>query len=111
MNRADLENAQNRIVAQLRQGLNPDAIYLFGSHARGDAAADSDLDFLVVVPTSDQPRSKRARYAREAVTERSVAKDILVLTQEEWKRGLQVVASLPTTVVREGKLLYERRNA
>ncbi len=104
----DLEAAQNRIVAQLRQGLNPDAIYLFGSHARGDAGEDSDLDFLVVVRESDQPRSKRARDARAVVTDRSVAKDILVMTQEEWKRGLQVVASLPTTVVREGTLLYER---
>jgi predicted nucleotidyltransferase len=105
---ADLENAQNRIVAQLRQGLNPDAIYLFGSHARGDAGAGSDLDFLVVVRESDKPRSKRARDARKVVTDRSVAKDILVMTQDEWKRGLQVVASLPATVVREGKLLYER---
>ena len=105
---ADLETSQNRIVDQLRKGLDPDAIYLFGSHSRGDAGADSDLDFLVIVRESDQPRSKRAQAAREVVTDRSVAKDILVMTQEEWKRGLKVVASLPTTVVREGKLLYER---
>lgn len=102
--------AQNRIVAQLRQGLNPDAIYLFGSHARGDAGADSDLDFLVIVHESDQPRSQRAQAARALVNDRSIAKDILVMTQEEWRRELQVVASLPATVVREGKLLYERTN-
>lgn len=103
-----VKTAQNRIVDQLRRGLDPDAIYLFGSHSRGDAGADSDLDFLVILRESDHPRSKRAHAARKVVTDRSIAKDILVMTQEEWKRGLKVVPSLPTTVVREGTLLYER---
>ena len=43
-----------RIVAQF----NPDKIILFGSHARGEAGPDSDVDLLVVM----QPHgSKRER--------------------------------------------------
>jgi len=108
MNNSNIEKVARRISGQLRKALNPEAIYLFGSHARGDAGKESDLDFLVVVKESSQPQLKRAQEARAVVTERSVAKDILVFTQEEWQRGLKVVASLPSTVAREGKLLYER---
>lgn len=41
-------------LAQIKEGVQPiikkyniPAMYLFGSYARGDAAEDSDLDFLV----------------------------------------------------------------
>jgi hypothetical protein len=34
----------------LRKHLNPEAIWLFGSHARGDDGPDSDLDFLAAEP-------------------------------------------------------------
>jgi predicted nucleotidyltransferase len=108
MENSNIEKVVRRISGQLRRALNPEAVYLFGSHARGDAGEESDLDFLVVVKESNQPRSKRDQEARAVVTDRSVAKDILVITLEEWRRGLKVVASLPSTVAREGKLLYER---
>jgi uncharacterized protein len=108
MNNSTIEAAVHRIADQLRRGLDPESIYLFGSHARGDAGPNSDLDFLVVVRESDKPRSKRACAARKVVNDRSISKDIVVMTREEWRRGLKVVASLPSTVTREGKLLYER---
>ena len=100
--------ALENIVSQLRIGLNPEAIYLFGSHARGDATSDSDLDLLVVVEKSDLPRHRRAQEARRLAGEKSVSKDILVLTRSEWTKGRRVACSLPTTVSREGRLLYER---
>ena len=102
------ERALENIVGQLRVGMDPEAIYLFGSHARGDANPDSDLDLLVVVENSDLPRHQRAQEARRLAGEKSVSKDILVLTRSEWTRGRRVVCSLPTTVAREGRLLYER---
>ena len=110
MNTMDTEHGQalEKIVGQLRVGLNPEAIYLFGSHARGDAGPDSDLDLLVVVEKSAQPRHRRAQEARRLAGEKSVSKDILVLTRAEWTKGRRVACSLPTTVANEGRLLYER---
>jgi predicted nucleotidyltransferase len=105
------EQALENIVGQLRVGMNPEAIYLFGSHARGDDTPDSDLDLLVVVEDSDQPRHRRAQEARLLAGEKSVSKDILVFTRAEWTKGRRVACSLPTTVAREGRLLYERGNA
>ena len=39
-----------RIVRQIVEQVDPVAIYLFGSRARGDADDDSDYDLLVVLP-------------------------------------------------------------
>jgi predicted nucleotidyltransferase len=53
----------------LGQVLRPDAIFLFGSHARGDAGPDSDLDFLVVVPDSLGSRYMRSVAVRALVAD------------------------------------------
>lgn len=42
---AVIKNAGRRLAAAAR---SPQRIVLFGSRARGDARADSDLDFLVI---------------------------------------------------------------
>ncbi len=43
------------LVRRLVEAYEPERIYLFGSHARGDAGADSDYDLLVVVPEAAPP--------------------------------------------------------
>lgn len=95
-----------RAVRQLIDGLCPERIYVFGSQARGDANPDSDLDLLVVVPESDLPGHRLDQAAYRAVGWHRVPLDILVMTNHDFERRLSVVASLPATVEREGRLLY-----
>ena len=103
---------EDRIIAEsvrrLTESLPADRIYLFGSRARGEANADSDYDFMVIVGESALPRYKRDQQAFRALCGIGVAKDVLVLTREEFEAGLDVASSLPATVVREGRLLYAR---
>lgn len=94
------------VVHRLVQSLGPERIYLFGSRARGEASEDSDYDILVVVAQSQKPRYMRAQTAYQALAGVGVPVDVLVLTREEFERELPVLASLPATVVREGRLLY-----
>lgn len=101
-----LPDAARAIARRLGQALRPDAIYLFGSHARGDAGTDSDLDFLVVVPESPHSRYTRSVEARRLVGDISAPKDIVVLTRQEWEAEQRVVCSLASTVLREGILLH-----
>lgn len=96
----------NAIVQRLVSALSPERIYLFGSQARGDAGPESDYDFLVVVHTSTLPRYRRDQAAFQALLGVGVAKDVLVLTHDEFERQRMVVCSLPATVEREGTLLY-----
>ena len=93
-------------VRRLRESFPAERIYLFGSRARGDATADSDYDFLVVVKDSPLPRYKREQKAFRALCGLGIGKDVLVYTRREFEKGLAVITSLPATVVREGRLLY-----
>jgi len=46
----DIPAFVTEFAAHLRPHLQVDRILLFGSHARGEAGPDSDLDLLVVSP-------------------------------------------------------------
>ena len=94
------------IVRRLVEAYEPERIYLFGSEARGDAGPDSDLDLLVVVPNEAPPERKRSRLAYERLWGTGVAADVLVWTAEGFDSRKHLRASLPATVLREGKLLY-----
>ncbi|HSB67795.1 MAG TPA: nucleotidyltransferase domain-containing protein [Candidatus Methylomirabilis sp.] len=94
------------IVRRLVDAYQPERIYLFGSHARGDVTPDSDYDLLVVVRTSDLPGYKRDQKAFRLLCGVGAPKDVIVLTHEEFERKREVVCSLPATVEREGQLLY-----
>lgn len=108
MTTTDSSAVLSESVRRLREALPADAIYLFGSRARGDASPDSDFDFLVVVNDSPLPRFKREQQAFRALCGLGVSKDVLVYTREEFNRGLVVASSLPSAVVREGRMLYGR---
>jgi uncharacterized protein len=94
------------IISRLVDALGPDRIYLFGSRARGDASPDSDYDLLVVVESSPLPPHRRDQAAFRSLCGVGVSKDVLVLTRDEFDRRCRVYASLPATVLREGRLLY-----
>jgi predicted nucleotidyltransferase len=56
------EAAITRVVQQYLLAVRQAGVYasraiLFGSHARGDAKPDSDIDILVIAPEFDEPYS------------------------------------------------------
>ena len=97
------------VVDRLVAALRPERILLFGSHAWGAPTPDSDLDLMIVVPTSDEPPHRRAQRAYRAVGPVGVPKDLLVLTHEEFERQAEVPTSLARRVRDGGVLLYDRQ--
>jgi predicted nucleotidyltransferase len=94
------------IVRRLVKTFAPERIYLFGSTARGDAGPDSDYDLLVVVPDETPRERRRVRRGYEALAGLARSGDILVWPKQAFDARLHLRASLPSTVVREGMLLY-----
>jgi uncharacterized protein len=94
------------VVSRLVRTFHPERIYLFGSRARGEAQADSDYDLMVLVPESADSSYGRARQAYMALLDVPLPMDILVWTSGEFDWQLAAVASLPATILREGRLLY-----
>jgi uncharacterized protein len=86
---------------------DPVKIILFGSHARGEADPESDIDLLVVLPEVANKR-QAAVAIRRALADLPVPKDIVVTTPEEIDRRGDLVGTVLRPALREGKLLYER---
>src|SRR5947209_3081214 len=62
-------------------------VYLFGSHARGDSRAGSDLDFLVVEPELADQHGEMVRL-RDVLRPLRVAADVVVTSRqvfEQWR--------------------------
>lgn len=100
----------DEITRRLVEFYHPVRIYLFGSEARGESGPDSDLDFCVVLP-DDAPESiYRDRSIHEVLWGLQAGVDVVRLANSDFDaRAAHVVASLPATVVREGRLLYDAK--
>jgi predicted nucleotidyltransferase len=94
------------IVRRIAAAYQPERIYLFGSMARGDAGPDSDYDLLVVVSDDTPAERKRSKLAWEALSGTGMAADVLVCTHSYFAARSHLRASLPGTVLREGRLLH-----
>ncbi len=94
------------ILQRLIKTFQPERIYLFGSKARSDADPDSDYDLMIVVPDEAPEERRQSRLAYQVLRGTRTAADILVWTREAFDSRLHLAASLPATIIREGKLLY-----
>ena len=98
-----LQNMTERIV----QTFDPIRVVLFGSRARGDEHAGSDVDLLVVLPKVENKR-EAAMAIRRLLRDVPIAKDIIVTSPQEIARRGNLVGSVLRPALREGRVLYER---
>ena len=105
------EDVLSEMVDALVREADPEAVYLFGSRAREDAGAESDVDLLVIEREPFGPRRSRLvelRRLRRALSPFRIAKDILVYSRDEvarWKRSPNHIVA---HCLREGRQLYAR---
>jgi len=97
-------------VKRIVSAVDPEKIILFGSHAYGKPKKGSDLDLLVVVKESSLPRYRRSVPIYKALAGILIPKDILVYTEKEIEEWSNVPLAFITTIIRKGKVIYERQN-
>jgi predicted nucleotidyltransferase len=95
------------MVERIAARFQPLRIVLFGSRARGQATALSDVDLLVVLPEVANKRHAAVEVLR-ALGDLAVAAGVVVTTPEELARRGQVNGDVLRAALREGKVVYER---
>ena len=103
----ELEQTLGEMVSRIVRGFRPEKVILFGSLSRGDAGPHSDVDLLVITRVEGS-RRQMAIEMRMALSDITVPKDLVILTQEEMDTFQDVVGHIAYTASREGKILYER---
>lgn len=93
-----------RVLAEAAQ--SPARVILFGSSARGDSDADSDLDFLVIERTVDDRIAEAVRL-RRALGDIGVPVDIIVLDEALAARRASVPGTMVHHALRDGRIVAQ----
>lgn len=98
--------AEIQVLAEdIARYFHPDRIILFGSHARGTAEPDSDVDLLVVMPHAEHA-SRKAAEITQRVHPKRFALDLIVRSPETLRERLEMNDWFLRDVMREGRVLY-----
>ena len=98
------------IVSTIVERFRPRRIILFGSRARGDHRPDSDVDLFVEMDVAPAVKGReRVRQIHRAFDPYPCALDIIVYTPEEVAARKEAAGSFVSSILREGKVLYERQ--
>src|SRR5262245_41212767 len=98
--------AIKRFARQIAERFQPEKIVLFGSYAYGRPHAESDVDLLVIMPTSN-PIAQSVRIS--VALDWPFSLDLIVRTPKQIERGLREDDPdwFLKEVMEKGKVLYE----
>jgi uncharacterized protein len=101
--------ALEAVVARLVAELDPHAIWLFGSRARGDHRPDSDFDLLVVAKEHGRFKSNDYVKALRPTFETGVDCEVIPCSKQDFEDASTLNTTLVAQVIENGKLVYEAR--
>lgn len=95
-------------MRQIADKFNPEKIILFGSYAKGESNADSDVD-LIIVKESNLPKHKRGMEIRRLFYGLPVPMDFKIYTPLKFARELKNQYSFLSSAMKNSMTLYERK--
>ncbi len=93
-------------VRRLVEAAHPRQIILFGSHARGDATPDSDVDLMLLQDEVKDPAAESVRL-RRVLKGLIMAVDLLPVSRAEFDYWRDTPGNIFFEAATEGKVLYE----
>jgi predicted nucleotidyltransferase len=99
-------NLLDEITSRLVESIHPKLIYLFGSHATGQADQDSDIDLLAVVPDTDKSTREIVIEGRNSLWDFRIPLDLIVCTESQFNRYRQVKNTIMNEALYQGTIVY-----
>jgi predicted nucleotidyltransferase len=96
-----------QMTKRIIENFAPQKVIAFGSWARGETNADSDIDFLIVMPYSGSKRELQVSI-RRYLKDFDVPKDVIVASPEELAEKRFLNGYIYQSAILEGKVLYEQ---
>ena len=100
----DIQTVGRRIAREFR----PQRVILFGSHARGSARADSDVDLLVIAPFDGTSFRQSLRILNQLDLRLPI--DLIAYRPEDVQRRYAEGDPLVREALDHGKVLYAQRD-
>lgn len=100
------EELIKELVERIVKAVQPQRIILFGSAARGEMTADSDIDLLILKQPPFDPRADIA-LVRRALRGLGFPFDILIMAVERFEESKDVFGGMAYPANKTGKVIYE----
>ena len=102
----EMSERLRRISERLKKEYKAEKVILYGSHAKGEATQDSDVDLFIIAQTNE-------RFFERMATIRGLIRDLrnglpispVVLTKEEVEKRLKIGDQFVRDIVEEGVVL------
>ena len=99
--------ALEAVVSRIVGAVDPEAVWLFGSRARGEARPDSDFDLLVVGKPGSPLGSDDYEKVDRPLHGLGIGCDVVPCAAEDFAEALELNTSFVTRIVGEGRKVYE----
>ncbi len=100
-----IDELLDEVTRLLVEAAHPEKIILFGSHARGDFDADSDLDLLIILPTVVDRFEEMVRL-RLVLRDIPMPIDVIVYPRADVEERQYLRGTMLYHALREGRVLY-----
>lgn len=105
------EEALQAVVARIVDLIDPEAIWLFGSRARGTHRPDSDFDLLVVTKLADGEKGYDYDRVYAPVLGTGVGCDVIPCRVDDFEREAARKTGLVREILDTGVSLYDKSKA
>ncbi|MDZ4677377.1 MAG: nucleotidyltransferase domain-containing protein [Oligoflexia bacterium] len=91
------------IVVLLKKEFDPSRLFLFGSRANGSNRADSDYDFVLVIPGLKNRFAAEVKARSMVLSKFNISADIFIYSKKDFDQWKNELSSIPETALNTGK--------